>query len=326
MTMNDNDAIQQNQEPGEQRTGDALDEDDVQEALTEGETVRTDIVEHAVIESEVVESDIIEEDLVEEELVDQEIVGVAVAEDLDEDDRAYLDDEGDAAVVEEDAALAVDLDQVRSEIVEVIEQKTIESRVVEDEGTEVEISVEGVEEHLVTSDIMATDGDQEGFLDEFDVEHEFVEDDVVHSDLTERRTIERDVTEEQVLVADVTDVDVDAATVTHEQLLARELADDEAETIEAATAETATVVEVAPGDIGKDVVTPAGENIGIVSDADSDDEVLYVDPDPSLADRFMADLHWGDEDDTYPLVPRQIESIDSNTVVVDPTVEVTAEQ
>lgn len=325
MTMNDNDAIQ-NQEHGERRTGDTLDEDDVQEALAEGETVRTDIVEHAVIESEVIESEIVEEDLVEEELVDQEVVGVAVAEERDADDRAYLDDEGDAAVVEEDAALAVELDQFRSEVVEIVEQKTIESRVVEDEGTEVEISVEGVEEHLAASDVVTTDGDEEGFLDEFDVEHEFVEDDVVHSTLTERRTIERDVTEERVLVADVTDVDIDAATVTHEQLLARELAGDDAETIEAATGETATVVEVSPDDIGKDVVTPAGENIGIVSDADSDDEVLYIDPDPSLTDRFMADLHWGDEDDTYPLAPRQIESIDSSTVVVDPTVEVAAKQ
>lgn len=342
--------------------GGRLDEDEVEEALADGETVRTDIYEHAAIESEVVDSELVGREVVEEEIVSQELTGVAVAERVEErseadDDRYYLDrdDDVDPQYVEEEAAVVVEFDEVRTEIVEEIERKTIESRVVEDDGAEVEITIEGVEERIVDSDLVAVDADgDEGMLEQVDVNSEFVEEGTVHSQLTERRTIEREVADEKELVATVTDIDVGNATTTHEQLVAREIVSDddfeidvteeveiEGEDESAATTTTTTVedesgtattgerdeprtaaVEITENDLGKEVMLPSGEDIGIVSEVEPDEETLYVDPEPSMTDRLKASLHWGDEDDAYPLDERQIESVDRDTVVVEPRDEV----
>lgn len=50
-------------------------------------------------------------------------------------------------------------------------------------------------------------------------------------------------------------------------------------------------------DQGKDVVDSRGEDLGVVSDVDGD--VLYVEPDPTLAEEVLNRLHWrsGDRDE-----------------------------
>lgn len=67
-------------------------------------------------------------------------------------------------------------------------------------------------------------------------------------------------------------------------------------------------------DQGKPVVDSHGEDLGIVSDVDG--EILYVDPDPTLAETVLSRLHWrsGDRDEVQVPAER-ILRIDGEVVI-----------
>lgn len=64
---------------------------------------------------------------------------------------------------------------------------------------------------------------------------------------------------------------------------------------------------------GKTVVDDRGETVGMVVEVA--ENRLYVDPDPGIGDRIKAHLGWGGRDeDTYPLDPGRIESIEEDRI------------
>lgn len=64
---------------------------------------------------------------------------------------------------------------------------------------------------------------------------------------------------------------------------------------------------------GKKVVDANGETIGMVTGVRNDR--AYVDPDPSIGEKFMSKLGWEDiDEDDYPLDPTKIDVITDDEV------------
>lgn len=74
-----------------------------------------------------------------------------------------------------------------------------------------------------------------------------------------------------------------------------------------------TLTSITHDDIGKDVVTADGEKIGMISAIE--DDVVFVDTEPGIADRITAKLGWDaiDEDD-YRLTEDQIDAVTDDAV------------
>lgn len=74
-----------------------------------------------------------------------------------------------------------------------------------------------------------------------------------------------------------------------------------------------TLTSITQDDIGKDVVTADGEKIGIISGIE--DDTVFVEPEPGIADRITAKLGWEaiDEDD-YRLTEDQIDAVTDDAV------------
>ena len=75
-------------------------------------------------------------------------------------------------------------------------------------------------------------------------------------------------------------------------------------------------VEITRRLMGRSVELQSGEEVGMVSDVDADDNRIYVDEDPSLTDKIKAALGWGDDDRDASLTPSQIAEVNSDAVVV----------
>ena len=68
--------------------------------------------------------------------------------------------------------------------------------------------------------------------------------------------------------------------------------------------------------MGRDVETVEGETIGIVSDVDETDRLIYVDEDPGLTDRLKANLSWGDDEDALVLTDDHVRGLEAGRLVV----------
>lgn len=323
--------------------GTAGEGDTVEEAIARGETVRTEVVEQATLESELVDIEEVDRELVGSEVLTEDVAGVALVEgtdpDLDAvdevfeaDDRFSLrEDDADPDDVDE-AVIAIRLDEARSEIEEVYERKTIETTVVE-EDQELDVEVEGVHQQVLDSDLVRTDADEVA-RDEVVIEGEFVEGgDAVRSHLTERKTVEREVGGRKLLAVPIADVHAPSGTVRTEQTVERELVDveevpevdaeieldaeEEVGMAETDATETAAPVSLTEDDVGKDAVLPSGDEIGLVSKVDPDENTVYVEPDPGLTDKLKADLNWGGEEGAYSLDGSRVERITGDAVVVE---------
>jgi hypothetical protein len=64
-------------------------------------------------------------------------------------------------------------------------------------------------------------------------------------------------------------------------------------------------------DEGKYLMDAEGEQIGIVTEVDPDENVAYVEPDPDLTEAWVQSLGYGDADDDDIEVPG--ESVDTIT-------------
>lgn len=329
--------------------------------VTEREVVETEVTKEATIESEVVGSEVVESEVVDTEIVSEELVGVAMAEETnaeveDRSGRTYFGDDSDQVIeIEESGRVVLEIDETRIETVEQIEEKIVESRVVdedidqetrvEDESVDVDIDVGRVHEHLSTSDIVDTrSGD---VIDERHVETEIGENNRATSTISEYSTIEREIDERKLVLAEVTDVEIEDSRVVNETVvdagivesgidLANASAnrvdtgststDDSAGTTAAHT-DSDTGTRAADREVddeqfsdrlmGRDVELPSGDKIGIVADVDDEKRLLYVNEDPSLTDKIKASLHWGDEDDALVIAADKIRTIRSNAVVVE---------
>ncbi len=216
------------------------------------------------------------------------------------------------------------------------------------------VDVEGVQRNIIESGVVGTDADAETVLqgDCFQTE---VGEGTMTSELYQRRIVDEEVVQEHELafavVADeLVSTNVGPSRVVDAEIVDRseiEMAEAEptgaaastdvaetettgtetaemtgTETAEPAGTETAETTTPAEGartvpasrDQGKDVVDAAGEKIGMVAEVDED--VLYVDPHPSLTDRIKAALDWGDmNEDSYPVEPENVNRIDDEVVL-----------
>ncbi|MFC7080493.1 hypothetical protein [Halorussus caseinilyticus] len=68
-------------------------------------------------------------------------------------------------------------------------------------------------------------------------------------------------------------------------------------------------------DVGKDVLDDTDEKVGVVTEVDEDANLLYVDPNPGLAQRVKTRLGWeGHDEDAYSVEPDRIAEIDDDHV------------
>lgn len=73
-------------------------------------------------------------------------------------------------------------------------------------------------------------------------------------------------------------------------------------------------------DEGKFLVDADGEQLGIVTEVDSDEQLAYVEPDPGLVESWIQGLGFGDADDDNLTVPA-----DAITTVTDSELRVDAD-
>ena len=269
----------------------------------------TEIYDRKTVESRVVDQEITEDDTVESDAIDIEGVERTLLESDVIEGELVTDETGEAAGLPSGA-----ITSERTEG-ETIRSQFVERRLVETESTD---------HHRLTCDI---------------TDYELV--DIVEggSTITERAIVDREADEVAMLHQPETGV-----RTTDEQLTAAEesaiapaadaelAAEPEGEagepgdtgaTGEAGDRGTAEPTEEPSGakaaitddEIGKRVVS-GDEELGLVSDVDTESQTLYVEPEPSLADRIKAAFDWGDTDDAYPVTVDQIESVDNDEVRV----------
>lgn len=326
-------------------TGDGRTTDDeVAEELAEGETVETqvterevvetEVVEEATIESEVVGSEVVHREVVDTEIVDEEIVDVSVtdesvAEVVDEDgvrsgdgtNRRSLHDDtgGERIAIADRGAVVLEIDEERTETVEEIEEKIVESRVVDtnveettregDESIDVDIGVAGIHEHIEAAGVIDTDSD--GVVDERHIETEFDENDVATSTITEERTVENVIEERKTVLAEIDDVDVDDRRVVSETVV-------DSEFVEPGTADARTDVDDGVHDddrsVGDDGVH---EDTRAVDDGTTNQGMREEGADTTAAERTAADDRdpgWSDDDVSERLIGTDVETPDGESL------------
>ena len=271
-------------------------------ALEVKETVvtTTEVFDRKTVESRVVEQEITEEDTVESDAIDIEGVEQRLLESDVIEGEVVTDETGEAAGVPSGA-----ITSERTEG-EAIRSQFVERRLVESESTD---------HHRLGCEI---------------TDYELVDIAEGESRTVERAIVDREADEAAMLTQPETGVHT-----TDEQITAAE----ESATAPTADAELAAEPEGEAGETGAagetDEVESAGEStekpvitddetgkqvrsgdeeIGIVSDVDTETGTLYVEPEPSLADRIKAALDWGEADESYPVAEDQIEAVDDDVV------------
>ena len=385
----------------------SLEDEEVERALLEGETVTTEItettvvertsVEEATIESEVIDRQRIEEDIVDAELVTRDVEGCEITNVSARDDGRTLDFDQFEAGFRSSGDLEVD---VRADVneewtltKEIVEQLTIESKIVDTDATETDtiesdtiqssIELEGVQQSILESDLLdSEDVTSTEIIESGAIESDFAEDDAVHTTLYERKTVEDELTVRKRLEGEITDAETTSSSTMHSETVESEIITDrdfegvtvdrdagmgtetstvgdddldtettttttttaetdatdeptmasdetmgesptddtmddttmtESATLDDDEVETGTVVTPTDADEGKDVVDATGERIGVVVEVDED--TIYVDPHPSLADRIKRALDWGDaSDDASPIPVSHIARITDDEV------------
>lgn len=270
-------------------------EDEVAVTVDENWAVTKDVLERVTVESRVVDVDTEQTDTIESDTLEETI-----------------DVEGVQRTV-----LTSDLLESEDAAEDVIRSGQIESRWAE-EGAVVETVLA---ERRTVEEEVSRQLRLRGRLDERTVESaEFLESTVLESAIVE----EGDTLDAVSPVAETTTGEgvVDEGVV---ETTDDEVADEEVVTgmeAEGAGGVEEAEVRVTPTDrdVGKDVVDPEGEEIGMVSAVEGD--TFYVDPHPTLTDRIKAALEWEDiDEDAYPLGPENVLRITDDEVQVDVDVE-----
>lgn len=215
-----------------------LDDDDLEERLLDGETVRSTVTETAVVESVVTEELTVESELVDRETVDQRVVdsellsrettGCRLVGDEAATDREAFDSDryleavggttssapGGDATTFEGRALPYDAELDVEERWKVTRQLTerfvVESEIIGAEITEADtledydLDVQGLHRTIAESGIIEEDLSTEEFLTEHELESELTEEDRVTTSFTRERTVEDEVLERMEVRGDLT--------------------------------------------------------------------------------------------------------------------------
>ena len=333
-----------------------LEASELEERLLAGETITSEvtettvvertIVEHATIESEIVDTELLDSRVVDVEIRSREIGGCDVIDQdvFDEVDQSRFEDTGQLTgglheELRRSIAVEVDVEEEWSVTRELLEQVTIESRIVdvdvtetdevESETVESSIEIEGIQQALLGSDIIETEADAEEIIQSGTIESEFHEDDVVRTQLNQRRIVRDDVTERKLVRGELTEseiLQVDTGTRTtvetafaHSDTLDAEaspvgVTEDETETAEAGSDRGEDIrTRVIEEDEGKPVVDAAGDPVGMVEEVRGGK--AYVDPEPGLVDRIKSKLGWGDADEgDYTIDEESIERVTDDEI------------
>lgn len=246
---------------------------------------------------------------------------------------------------------------------EVVGMDITESETVEEDTVEQKIDVEGVQQNVLDSGLVDVEASTTELIESGSVESEYGEDDTVHTYLFERETVEEEVTLEKHYAGDVTG-ETTAASTGHSEVVERRIVGgDEVEFEMSTVVSTETDVEAdleseeemdastgtgtstrgttadtdadtdvggtvtttpSEDDEGKDVFDASGDKVGMVVDVRGD--TIYVDPHPSITDKFKSVLGWDmDEDDAHPIpgnriariTDRRIELVDESEMTED---------
>ncbi|MFC6906119.1 hypothetical protein [Halalkalicoccus tibetensis] len=303
----------------------ATDESTIEEGdVAETEVTRTEVVRKEIVETDRVRSRVVESEVVEEEAIDRSLVGREI-------ERCEIVD--DAVETE-----VVELHRVTTEV---LEAHTVESEVVDSETVERDLAEDETRtdaDGKPTTEGAADLGDS-GLTHDTIVESELVRRDLEEGELREGEVVETEVVERRVLESEV-----ETRLLVRSELASGESIDErivETELVESEIVErdadgelgsgrsdsgvdtvpdAPTGSDAGPGatavsddEVGKTVVDARGEEVGIVSEVGAG--TLYVDPDPTVAERISSKLGWGDADDgSYPIEADRIEAVTDDEV------------
>ncbi|WP_115865259.1 hypothetical protein [Halorussus litoreus] len=288
---------------------------EVTRELVERRTVETRVVDRDVEETETVESETLESrvDLegVQRTILESDILGGQIpTEEVIE--GGHVESE-----FSDDDTILTELYERRIVRDEVVDRKRLTFELVDEETVSSE-TIESVlvESMLVGSDAMGEDTEIEGIaIDRADTEvtdagmatgHDTMTDEGVTASDDTMTATETTGTSSEATMGDVESTDDTMA--------------DEAMTDDTMAASDETIVEgeeiqLDDHDVGKDVIDANDEQVGVVTEVDEDDNVLYVDPHPGLAQRVKTRLGWeGHSEDAYSVTPDRIEMVGDDEI------------
>lgn len=338
---------------GETVTSEITETTVVERVIVEHATVESELVDTEIVDQHVVDVDLLRRECTDCELVEDR--GVEDRDLFDTNRYFESIGAADYATGEPMGALGpedelpyhaeLEVEEAWAVTREIEERLTVESRIVEEDVTETDtvedrdVDIEGLQQTIVESDILDVDMSAEEVMTEYDVETDMDEGEriltyfdrqrVVDDEVVDRRRLRADVVEGELLgmetihseaVAETTPQEEGVATGTAE---AETTATDAGETGTAATSDAEAEADVAEtgavtltdGEIGKSVVDSTGDEVGMITDVDDSGEMMYVDPEPGIAERIRAALDWGSsDDDDYPVDVQQIKRITDQAV------------
>lgn len=307
-----------------------VDSDEVEEQLLAGETVTATltettvieqtIVEEATIESEVVDRAIVESNVVDAELLSRDVDHCDVTDVMADDEIMDFDQLETGHQVEDTVAVEVGVDEGWTVTKEVLEQLTIESRIVDTEATETDtvesdtleenIDVEGVQQTILEGDMLESEASANEVIQSGSIESQFREGDVVETMLLERKTVEDEVSLRKEFSGELGDgTTVASETITSETVEAEIAADEDLEAV--------TIAEETTGE------PMAGEEETTMSEEEtmmSEEETTMSEGETSMTEEetttVEADAEGGMEEPATAPTPTQAEQ---GKTVVDAT-------
>jgi len=221
----------------------AITNEEVEEALLEGETVQSEFTERAVVErtiveevtveSEVTNRELIETDTVDAELISREVEDCTVTN-VDATDAGIeaLDTFGTGTRSELACDVEVTIDEAWTVTKENVEQVTIESRVVEADVEETDtlesdtiretVDLEGVEQTVLRGELVDSREAADRAIESGHVESRFREDDAIETHLIRSQVVGEDLSVRRLVTGEVTD----AETLTSETIAHRAVESD----------------------------------------------------------------------------------------------------
>jgi len=242
----------------------ALEDDDVEQALKEGETVTTNVtqatvveqtvVEHADIESELIGREHVDERYLDAELVSREVIDCTVTDvekGAESESRDYsMFETGAKSSGDVDVEVEVDIRETWSVTKEMIEQVTVESRVTDVEVTESDtvestavdrtVNLEDVERTILDSGMLESHDVDTDAIDRKAVESEYTEDDAVVTELMERTTIDEELSLRRRFRGDIDEAETTEVETVHREAIESEIVEADEYEIDAGTGDADT--------------------------------------------------------------------------------------
>ncbi len=215
----------------------AITDEDVEERLLEGETVRSEftersvvertIVEEVTVESEVTDREMIESDTVDAELISREVEDCEVTNvDMTDTGIEALNTFGTGTRSEVACDVEVTVDEAWTVTKENVERVTIDSRIVETDVEETDtlesdtiretVDLEGVERTVLQGELVDSKHAADRAIEHGHVESRFRDDDTIETHLIRSQVIEEDVSIRRMVSGEVRDAEtLSSETISH---------------------------------------------------------------------------------------------------------------